>query len=188
MDLISNKYITSLWTSVLSTIELEHFTLSYLVLAFSDYENYFFKYFFLSSQSQSILTLGHVQFLNFNTFIKFHFIPFYLSQTVNTQICEVTELLLWMPWLGSRVFCQLYSTYPSPPTCAGLPVACGLPPCWRAPCHSHRWTQMISPGHHVSESNEVNRNYCQQLFMGFHETSRSTHLGPRCHGSVWLSS
>jgi hypothetical protein len=42
-----------------------------------------------------------------------------------------------------------------------------LPYCWRAPCHSHRWTQIMGLGDNVSESNEVIRNYCQQMFPNF---------------------
>lgn len=76
-----------------------------------------------------------------------------------------------------------------PSICARLLTACSLRPCLRAPCHLHRWAQMMGSGHHVSESNEAIRNYCQQLFTGFYKMNWSTYLGlRRCHGSILLSS
>lgn len=62
-----------------------------------------------------------------------------------------------------------------------------LPYCWRAPCHSHRWVQIMGLGNNVSEANEAIRNYCQQMFMNFSKKNWSAHLGHwKCHGSICL--
>lgn len=115
-------------------------------------------------------------------FTTFHFTLFYFicprlsvatHESRDRQIWGVIKLLR-CAGLDTAVFCQLCSTNLSSPTCARLLRACGLPPCLKAPCHSHRWAQMLGSGHHVSESNEVIRNYCQKLFMGFHKVKWST--------------
>lgn len=133
----------------------------------------------------------HSAFISFHfmTFIKKPFVVLLLPLSVDIckkgHIWEVIRLLLLkIPalvglWASSTLFILYFYLCQD---------AKSLAYCWRAPRHSHRWAQIMGLGNNVSESNEVIRNYCQQMFMNFSKMNGLAHVGCwKCHGSMCRS-
>ena len=77
--------------------------------------------------------------------------------------------LLHCVGLVAAVFCQLCPTHVSPPTCTRMLLAGGLPPCLRAPCHSHRWWGQGIMCQNQMKSLEIIANSCSWIFIKWND-------------------
>ena len=114
-----------------------------------------FPFFSVLIPIQSIFRAPIVPLRAFNAF---HFVLFVIDShwpcgKAKRKADFLDDQAAALCWLGSSSILPalLHPCFPS--TCTRLLMAGGLPPCLRAPCHSHRWVQVMGSRHHVSESN-----------------------------------